>query len=842
MNKSFWQKAWPHFAAIGIFLLVAIIYCKPALEGKVLQQSDTQSWKASARQSMEYKEKHGHFPLWTNSSFSGMPAYQIAMGAPYKFIPSVFYLHHVFTLGLPKPINFFFLICLMAYFMLVTLRINPWIGMMGAICYAYSTFNNAVVVAGHDTQMICMAYAPAVLAGLFLLFRRQYLWGTIALVVFAGLIIEQSHLQIVYYTFIIAFFATVAFLIHTIRKGDMKHAFITLGLAAVSAIAALGINIGNIWPVNEFVKETMRGGRSELTDTSGVKNKTSGGLDKDYAFSYSYGRGETFTLLVPGIYGGGSGAKELGSDSKFAEKLVETFRMPEENAVQWTNGSAYWGDQPIQFGTVYLGAVVCFLFVLGMVLLKDWNKWWILAVSVLGIFLAWGSNFKGFNYFLFEHLPYYNKFRVPTMALFMPQLMFPLMGSLTLQQVFFGDTSREELWKKLKLSGIIAGAVLLLLALLYFNFDYSSPNDARLKERFSSGILQSLSQGQQPTAQMQQQAEEVTKSLVNALKDDRRSLFSKDLLRSIVFIGLAFGLLWLYIKDKLKKEYVLAGVILLGVFDLLLVGHRYLNEDQFIDADQEEAAFTPSAADQQIKRDTGYYRVLDETGNPFSDPRASYYHNSIGGYSPAKLGLYQDLIERQISKGNMQVLNMLNAKYFIQQDPSNGQPVARVNEGALGAAWFVKTLVFAKNADDEMHILDKLNTKDSAVIDDRFKADVASQPVYDSAATITLQKNGNDTIVYTTTAQAPQFAVFSEVYYPHGWNAYLDGKKAGYVRVDYLLRGMPVPAGNHTIEFRFEPNSYYTGWSLTLWTNIIILVFVLAGVGFEVLKKKKTLS
>jgi hypothetical protein len=273
----------------------------------------------------------------------------------------------------------------------------------------------------------------------------------------------------------------------------------------------------------------------------------------------------------------------------------------------------------------------------------------------------------------------------------------------------------------------------------------------------------------------------------------------------------------------------------------LQVGRRYLNEDQFIDADQEEAAFTPSPADQQIKKDTGYYRVLDETADPFTNPRPSYYHNSIGGYSAAKLGLYQDIIERQISKGNMQVLNMLNAKYFIQQDPSNGQPVARVNEGALGAAWLVKTLVFAKNADEEMHILDKLNTKDSAVIDNRFKAAVTSQPVYDSAASITLQKNMNDTIVYTTTAQTPQFAVFSEIYYPHGWNAYLDGKKADYVRVDYLLRGMPVPAGNHTIEFRFEPNSYFAGWRIQLWCNIILCILVLAGVGIEVLKKKKTL-
>lgn len=844
MNKSFWQKAWPHFAAIGIFLIVAIVYCKPALEGKVLQQSDVLSWKAMARQSLEYKEQHGHFPLWTNSPFSGMPAYQISMEAPYKFMPSIFYLHHIFTLGLPKPINFFFLACIMTYFMLITLRINPWIGVLGAISYAYSTFNNVIIDVGHDTQMICLSYAPAVLGGLFLLFRRRYLWGTLALTTFAGLIVGHGHLQIVYYTFITAALAGIGFLIHTIRKGDKKHAVLTVALAAASGIIALGINVASIWPLNEFAKETMRGGRSELTDTSAAKNKTTGGLDKDYAFQYSYGKSETFTLLVPAIYGGGDNTKELGSDSKFVEKLVETFRMPEENAIQYANGSAYWGAQPIQAGTVYLGAILCFLFILGMVLLKDWNKWWILGVSVLGILLAWGGNLQSFNYFLFEHLPYYNKFRAPTMALFMPQLMFPLMAALTLQQVLFGNTDRAELWKKLKLSGIITGAVLLLLVLMYFNLDYTGGNDARLKERFSSGIIQGMmqgQQGQQPTPQVQQQADDVAKSVLNGLKEDRRSLYGSDLRRTIILIALAFGLLWAFTKDKLKKDYVLAGIILLGSFDLLQVGRRYLNNDRFVDADQEEASFTPSAADLQIKKDPGYFRVLDETGgNPFVDPRASYYHNSLGGYSPAKLGLYQDLIERQLTKGNMQAYNMLNTKYFIQQDPTNGQPVARLNEGALGAAWFVKTLVFAKNADDEMHILDKLNTKDSAVIDERFKAAAGSQPSFDSTASIKLQRNVNDTIVYTTTAAAPQFAVFSEIYYPHGWTAYIDGKEAAYVRTDYVLRGMPVPAGNHTIEFRFAPASYYNGYRLSLWLNIIVCILLLAAIGLELVKKKKT--
>jgi len=841
MNKSFWQKAWPHLAAIGIFLVISVVYCKPALEGKVLQQSDIIHWKGMAQQSIEYKEKNGHFPLWTNSSFSGMPAYQIALEGAYKFNPSVFYLHYIFTLGLPKPINFFFLACLMMYFLLMVLRINPWMGVLGGISYAYATFNLVLVAVGHDSQMATLAYSPAVLAGLFLLFQKRYLWGTLTLTAFAGMIIAHAHLQIVYYTFIVALFAGIGFLVHTLRKGDMRHTILTSALAALSGIAAIGVNMSSLGSLNEFTKETMRGGRSELTDTSNLKNKTVGGLDKSYAFEYSYGKAETFTVLVPAIYGGGESTKELGSDSKYAQKLEETFRMPEETALQYANGATYWGDQTIQSGTVYFGAIICFLFILSMTLLKDWNKWWLLGVSIFGIILAWGGNLQSINYFLYDHLPFYNKFRAPSMALFIPQLCFPIAAAMGLQQLFFGDSSREELWKKLKLSGIITGAVLLLLVLMYFSFDYSGAGDARMKDSFTNAIMQQMAQGQAPTAQMQQQAGDVVKGLMSSVRDDRRSLYAKDLLRTIVLIALVFGLLWLYVSNRLKKkEYVLAGILLLGAFDLLMVGRRYLNDDNFVEADQNEAVYTPTPADQQIMKDTGYYRVLDESGgNPFVDSRTSYYHNSLGGYSPAKLGLYQDIIDHQISKNNIQVLNMLNTKYVIVQNPSNGQPSVQINPGALGAAWFVKTLVFAKNADDEMHTLDKLNTKDSAVIDERFKAQVTAQPVYDSGAVITIQKNMNDSIVYTSNAASPQFAVFSEIYYPHGWEAYIDGQKTDYVRVDYVLRGMPVPAGKHTIEFRFAPKSYYTGNAISLWVNILLCVLLLAGIGVTLLKKKE---
>ncbi|MBS1562925.1 MAG: YfhO family protein, partial [Bacteroidetes bacterium] len=336
-----------------------------------------------------------------------------------------------------------------------------------------------------------------------------------------------------------------------------------------------------------------------------------------------------------------------------------------------------------------------------------------------------------------------------------------------------------------------------------------------------------------------QQANDIVKEVIGGLRDDRRSLYGGDLLRSIILMALVFGALWAYAKDKLKKEIVMAVIIVLGSFDLLLVAHRYIHSDSFDEPDQADA-FPATAADTEIGRDTGYYRVFDLSGgDPFVDPRASYFHNSLGGYSPAKLGLYQDIIERQLTKNNMQVLNMLNTKYFIQQNPSNGQLMAQQNPGANGPAWFVKGIVYAKNADEEMGMLDHLNTKDSVVVDNRFKSIAAAQPVYDSAASIVLEKNVNDTIVYKTKAATPQFAVFSEVYYPHGWEALIDGKKTDYARVDYLLRGMPVPAGEHTIEFRFAPASYYNGGKITLALDSLFWLALLIGIAGLFRKKKE---
>lgn len=831
MVQKFFKKNWPHFAAVGIFLVVAVIYCKPALEGKVLNQHDTQGWKGMAQQSFEYREKYGHFPYWMNSAFSGMPSMQIAFETPNKI--SVGYFHHILMLGLPKPISFFFLACIMAYFLFCVLRINTLIGIMGGIAYAFATYNPIIITVGHETKMLCIAYMPAVIGSVYLLFEKKYISGFLLTALFVSLIIMQNHLQITYYTFLMLLCISIAFLLQKIRIGEWKTAIVTGTLALFAAGIAVGINMVNIWPTNEFAKETMRGGRSELTDTTNIKNKTKGGLDKDYAFTFgSYGITESFTFIVPGIYGGGGAGNQIKEGSAFASKLVEV-GMPEENALQYANASAYWGNQPSHSGPVYLGAIVCFLVIASLFYTKGWLKWGLIAASLFAIILSWGKNLEGVNYFLYDYLPFYKKFRAPAIALVIPQLAFITLACMTLNNLLFGSINKQDAFKKFKPAIIATGVLFGLLALLYFSFDYKGPNDQRMKEGFENNMLQQMAQKQEATPQMKQQADELGRSIVKGLQEDRKGLFGFDLLRSFLLIAVSAGAVYLWLKNKLTATYTTIIVGLLVVFDTLSVANRYLNNNSFNEASDVEGAFNPSPAVQQILADkSGFFRVFDETAEqgPFQDSKISYHLNSIGGYSPAKLALYQDIIERQLSRGNMNVFNMLNTKYFIAQNPQNGQVIAQLNPGALGNCWFVKAIVFAKNADEEMKILDSLNTKDSAVIDIRFKTAVGNQPLYDSNATIVLKENLNDKVVYESNAASDQFAVFSEVYYPHGWNVTIDGKPSDYARVNYTLRGLAVPAGKHTIEFSFEPRSAIISDQISKWCNILFFVLLIGSI------------
>jgi hypothetical protein len=840
MNKGLFQKLLPHIIAVVVFLLVAVLYCKPVLEGRVVNQHDILGWKGMAQQSIEYKEKHGHYPLWTNSLFSGMPAYTVAMEPSHKV--QTIYLYEVFNLFLPKPANFFFLACICFYFLCGVLRIKPWIGIMAALAFAYSTYDPIIIEVGHDTKMRAIALAPAVIGSLLLILQRRYLWGAALFALFFGFQVATQHLQIIYYTGLTIGFLIIAYLVYNWKKESIKTFASSMAIALGAAVIGFFSYAVIMIPVNEYAKETMRGGRSELTDTTNAANKSKNGLDKDYAFNWSYGKTETLTFIVPGIFGGGSAGNEFSGSTAFTEKMTEA-GMPEEQAIQYENNYSYWGAQELgTSGPVYLGAVICFLFILGMVYLKSWHKWWIIAATVLGILLAWGKHFAAFNYFLFDYLPLYNKFRAPTMALIIPQLTFPLTAALVLNQLTDEDVAKEKLWNKFKLGVYITAGLLAILVVLYTSLSYKGASDKLIADNFSNAMLSQAARGGQVTPQMQDQAHSFGQSLVQALQKDRKSHFGGDLFRSFAFIALAVLLVGAFLKNKIKPLILIIGLLLLSSIDLLGVAGRYLNDESFVDSDEYESAFVATEADKQILADPAKpFRVFDQTDpqGPFQGSRASYFHNSVGGYHPAKLGLYQDIIEHQLSKGNMQVYSMLNTKYFISQDPQSGQTFAQINPQAFGPAWLVKSIKFVPTADAEMGALNTVSLRDTAVAQQRFASLVKQQPQFDSTATLKVAEYLNDKITYNFSSASNQFAVFSEVYYPHGWNAYIDGQKADYIKVDYVLRGMSIPAGKHTIEFRFEPQSYKTANTLMLVASLLTFALLIAAIVFEYLRKKK---
>ncbi|WP_127127594.1 YfhO family protein [Pseudoflavitalea rhizosphaerae] len=832
MNKTIWQQLKPHVIAIGIFLIISILFCLPAFQGMILNQHDTLGWRGMIEQSNLYKEKYGHWPLWSNSAYSGIPAFQIGIEA--KYLVTLAYLNNVFSLWLPAPASFFFLACVGFYILTVVLRLRSMVGIFGSLGYAFASYNAIIAAVGHNTKLMSMSYAPALLAGLILLSQRKYVLGFIVTLLFSTLLTWQNHVQILYYTFLIAVCLGVAMLIRAIKEKDFKPVIYTAGLAAVSLALGIASYAVILMPTNSYAKESMRGGRSELTvGPDGKKlneNKSKGGLDKSYAFHWSYGIGETMTLIMPAYAGGSDGPRELPEDGKAVQALQES-QLPQEFANYiYPALSSYWGAQPGTSGTVYLGAFICLFFIVGIFVVKSWHKGWLIAASILGIVLAWGSNFQALNYFLFDYLPYYNKFRAPTTALVIPQLTFAVLACMALDQLLFGEYNKAEMLKKLKVAGVAVLAVVAILVGTYFTGSFKASGDNQLREGISGAIMQMASQGGQPNEQVQQQARTISSSIMNGLSADRKTLYEGDMLRTILFLVLGSALIWLGVQKKLKPEYIMAALIVLNLVDLLPVDRRYLKDENYVAKDDFLAPYQATAADMQIKQDTTFYRVFDQTaGNPFADSRASFHHHSIGGYLPARLANYDDLITHQLNRGNMEVFNMLNTKYFIAANPQTRQPMAQMNPGALGNVWFVKALNYVPNADAEMAALNDFHPADTAVIDQREKNKVQFEPQFDSLATIRMTSNLNDLVSYESNAASNQFAVFSEVYYPNGWTATIDGKEAPIVKVNYVLRGLSIPAGKHTIEFRFAPASYTTGNMVTLISGIISILLVLGG-------------
>ncbi len=820
MKNSLLKNALPHLLAIVIFLLVAVLFCKPVLDGNVLNQHDNIGWKGMAQNAFEYKEKTGHFPLWNPNLFSGMPNYQVAMEGK-SILPDTV---KIFSLGMPKPINFFFLACICFYILGLSLRLKPVVAMLGALAYAFSTYNPVLVAAGHDTQMLATAYMPLLLAGLINIYEKNY-WLGFALTTFAAYQeMGVNHLQVTYYFVIIAFIITIAYLVKWLKEKDWKHIGIAGGLTILSAIIGLAGNALVLKTTSEYSQFTMRGGKDiEITGDS-VKAASTKGLDTAYAFEYSVGRGETVSFIMPYAYGGYSG-NMTGEGSNVVKKLTN-LGVPDSNAEQVAQSlPVYWG-QLYTSGPAYLGVLICLFGLIGFVVLKTPLRWGLLAATILGILMSWGKYLPGFNTFLFENLPLYNKFRSPAFAQVIPQFTVAISAVLTIQQLLFGQKFQKEDLKKILYTAI---GLFALLGIMYLMVNYNSPYDRQIPESISQ----------------QAQNESLGKAVVSGLKADRKALFGGQLLRALGLSVLALGIIYFYFKNRVSAMVAAILLLVISTIDILWVSKDFLSEEKehYIAKDSYDSAnFGKTPIDDEILKDKDLnYRVFNmvgtSTAGTFSESRTSYYHKSVGGYHPAKLRIYQDIIEKYLSgKTSPGVLNMLNTKYVIVQDSQTGQPGLITNPDAFGPCWLVKNVQLVEDRVAAINAIGTTNLKDTAIVEKSFAGKVI-QPQWDSAASVKMTKFDNDAVEYEVNGNGPQFTVFSEVYYPLGWNAYLDGKKTDYCNVNYILRGMSVPAGKHSIKFVFEPESVKKGTSIMFMASIAVLLVFLGGLFMHFRKK-----
>lgn len=822
MKQNWLKSILPHVYAIGIFLLISLAFSTPVLDGEELRQSDNMNWKAISEEARAYHEKTGIDPLWTNSLFGGMPTYQMYM----KSDNYTAYIQPIVTLWLPKPMNFLMLAMLGFYFLLNVMGFKHWINVVGAIAFGISTNSIIFIATGHDTKTLSIAYFAFVMGGILLAYKGRRLLGAIITCISLCLVIINGHYQVLYYVFLTVMVLGIGHLVHAIKTKTVGNFVKTTLILVVAAVLSILPSTVSVWTTYEYTSYSTRGDHSELTPLAGAQQSPAGGgkgLDKDYAFAWSQGIFETFTTLVPNLYGG-STTEDVGNASQTHKVVSDLTNNAQQADGMAANAPMYWGPQPFTEGPVYFGAAIIFLFILSLLVVKDWQKWWMVAAIIIGVVMAWGKHFSFINYLLFDYLPYYNKFRAPSTSLVIPQVLVPLLACWALNDVVTGKIEKELAIKQLKKAVYIGGglcvAILLAGMLGMLSFDAGEADRARR--------MYSQSTGGNP---------QVLEQLMKATFADRGMLLRNDTLRALIIILATAFLVWRFLLGKLKPLVLALAVGGIIGLDLFLVGHRYLNKSNFETAADYSRFFAPSAIDQEIKKDPDpYYRVLNTTSQdgPFNDALTSFNHKSIGGYHAAKLQSYQDLIERQISKNNMAVFNMLNTKYFIFRD-QQGQVGYERNPEALGNAWFVNSVHWAANADAEMLAMDNFNPRDTAVINKSFEAQLKGYNFgKDSASYVKLTKYGLNSLEYESANSKDGLAVFSEIYYPKGWNIYVDGKQGEIVKTDYVLRAAKIPAGNHKIEMRFEPSTFSTGNTITKWSSIVVILLFLLAIGLEI--------
>ncbi|NNE77677.1 MAG: YfhO family protein [Pricia sp.] len=797
-----------HFFVAVFFIIASLTYFYPVLQGKVIEQSDIIQFTGMAKEQNDFRKRTGEEPYWTNSAFGGMPTYQLGAYYPHDYVKKLDRLIRF----LPRPADYLFLYFLGFYILLCCLKVDYKLAVLGALAFGFSTYLIIILGVGHNAKAHALGYIPILLGGIILVFRKKYIWGFVLTAIAMALEIGANHFQMTYYFMLLILILGLVHLVDAIRKRTLKHYFISVGILVVAVGLGIAANATSLLATKQYADWSTRG-KSELTiNPDGSPKENVDGLSREYITQYSYGIIESLNLFVPRLFGGSNG-EDLGEDSKSFDFLIDQ-GVSRSQALNFSGSlPLYWGKQPIVAGPAYIGAIIFFLFILGLILVKERAKWWLLGGTIMALFLSWGKNFSLLTDFMIDYFPLYDKFRAVSSIQVVLELCAPVLAILAVRELVRDSVQTSDKLKALKISFFTVLGLAVVLFVFKGVFDFTGANDEFLKRNYGD-------------------------ELVSLIQSDRKAVYNSDLLRSLIYVFLAALALWFYLKGKLKENVVIVALGALIVFDLVGVGLRYVNEEDFVAKRKMTQPFPETPLDQQIQKDEGVFRVYDPAEG-INGARTSFYHQSIGGYHAAKPGKLEDLFDFHIYKGNLGVLNMLNVKYVIQQD-EEGRRYPATNPEANGNAWFVSELIKVDSSDSEIQALEKLDTQNEAVINtEQFKTVNRLEYQVDSTASITLTNYKPNHLTYTSRNGNTGIAVFSEMYYPQGWNAYIDGQLKPHFRVNYALRALEVPEGEHTIEFKFEPEVVEIGGQITLVSSILLGLIVLGGMGYSIHRNRK---
>ena len=803
------KKYSAHLLVLVGFIVVSLLYFSPVLKDQIIYQSDIVQYTGMAQEQIEFRKEFKEEPYWTNSAFGGMPTYQLGAKYPYNFVKD---LDSVIRF-LPRPADYLFIYFLGFYVLLISLGIRPLKAFFGSLAFGFSTYLIIILGVGHNAKAHAIAYMPMVVAGVMLVFRQKYIAGGILTVVAAALEISANHFQMTYYLLLFLLVVVIAYTYQYIKEKNFKQLFIAYGILALAAILSIGANATNILATAEYAKFSTRG-KSELTvDPNGAPTNSSNAMSYEYITEYSYGIFESFNLIAPQLTGGANNEK-LSNDNALENFFIGLGADKLQAKQMSEQAPTYWGDQPIVAAPAYIGAAVFFLFVLAMFTEKRKVKYIFFIGALFSLMLSWGKNFPLLTDIFINYVPLYNKFRAVSSIQVILELCVPALAMLGLYNFFKIDEKEKQ--NALKKTGLITGGIIVFLFAIKGTLSFIGVND----DYYSSAYG------------------EIGPGFVRALIEERKEMYNADLIRSFVIMLSTAAILFLMIKNKLKEFYavILIGILLVG--DLVFVDLRYVNKDSFVPKRQMEQPFEITVADKHILNDPTHFRVFDTQGG-FNSAKASFFHNSLGGYHAAKPRRIQQLSDYQLNKNPMTIFNMMNVKYVIQPD-EEGRPMAMLNDAANGNAWFVSEVERAFSADEEMDLLGTIDTKTTAILNaNDFKTTVKDRYIVDSLASINLTSYKANALTYESNNANDGLAVFSEVYYPNGWIAKVDGKEVPIIAVDYVLRAIELPSGKHQIEFIFKPKVIATGSKIALASSLLIVLLSAGAIGWNRKRRKQ---